>query len=177
MRRRPLSPEEEELWHRVAETVLPLHPCPPRPTVALAEPKPRPAPEPVVEQPVTPPRPAPTGLVRMDAKTQARMKRGKLAPEARIDLHGMTLAEAHPRLTAFVLGAQASGLRLVLVITGKGRGSEDWNPIPQHPGVLRRQVPHWLRLPPLAPAVLEVTEAHLRHGGAGAFYVYLRRAR
>jgi DNA-nicking Smr family endonuclease len=113
--------------------------------------------------------------LQMDAGTHARMTRGKLAPEARIDLHGMTLAEAHPELIRFLLNAQASGLRLVLVITGKGKQRDDQGPIPQRTGALRHQVPHWLRLPPLGPAVLQVTEAHLRHGGAGAYYVYLRR--
>jgi DNA-nicking Smr family endonuclease len=111
----------------------------------------------------------------MDAKTHARMTRGKLAPEARIDLHGMTLAEAHPELIRFVLNAQSAGLRLVLVITGKGKRGVDVGPIPQRMGALRHQVPQWLRLAPLAPAVLQVTEAHLKHGGAGAYYVYLRR--
>ncbi len=114
--------------------------------------------------------------LRMDAKTHARMTRGKLAPEARIDLHGMTLAEAHPELIRFILGAQAQGLRLVLVITGKGKAGQDMGPIPQRTGALRHQVPHWLRLPPLGAAVLQVSEAHLKHGGAGAYYVYLRRA-
>jgi DNA-nicking Smr family endonuclease len=111
----------------------------------------------------------------MDAKTHGKMTRGKLAPEARIDLHGMTLAEAHPELIRFILNAQAQGLRLVLVITGKGKRRDDPGPIPQRVGALRHQVPHWLRLPPLGPAVLQISEAHLKHGGAGAYYVYLRR--
>ncbi|MBI1217074.1 MAG: DNA mismatch repair protein MutS [Rhodobacteraceae bacterium] len=115
--------------------------------------------------------------VHMDAKTHARMTRGKLAPEARIDLHGMTVAEAHPRLNGFIADAYAAGLRLVLVITGKGRGSADHGPIPQRLGILKHQVPHWLTMPPIGPLVLQITEAHLRHGGAGAYYVYLRRAR
>jgi DNA-nicking Smr family endonuclease len=113
--------------------------------------------------------------LQMDAKTHGKMTRGKLQPEARIDLHGMTLAEAHPELVHFVLNAQAQGLRLVLVITGKGKRRDDGGPIPQRVGALRHQVPNWLHLPPLGPAVLQVTEAHLRHGGSGAYYVYLRR--
>jgi DNA-nicking Smr family endonuclease len=115
--------------------------------------------------------------LRMDAKAFARMSRGKLSPEARIDLHGLTLAEAHPQLIGFVLGAQAQGLRLVLVITGKGRRPTDDGPVPQRHGVLRHQVPQWLAQAPLGQAVLQVAEAHLRHGGSGAFYVYLRRPR
>ncbi|MDX5351332.1 MAG: Smr/MutS family protein, partial [Paracoccaceae bacterium] len=113
--------------------------------------------------------------LQMDAKTHGKMTRGKLAPEARIDLHGLTLAEAHPELIGFILNAQAQGMRLVLVITGKGKRREDIGPIPQRMGALRHQVPQWQRLPPLGPAVLQVSEAHLKHGGSGAYYVYLRR--
>jgi DNA-nicking Smr family endonuclease len=115
--------------------------------------------------------------VNMDSRAHRRMTRGKLKPEARIDLHGMTVAEAHPELTAFILGSQAVGRRLVLVITGKGKDRDDGGPIPVRQGVLRHQVPQWLALPPLAQAVLQVTPAHIRHGGHGAYYVYLRRNR
>ena len=66
-------------------------------------------------------------------------------------------------------------MRLVLVITGKGKRRDDTGPIPQRVGALRHQVPQWLRLPPLGPAVLQITEAHLKHGGSGAYYVYLRK--
>ena len=111
--------------------------------------------------------------LRMDARRHAALKRGKLAPEARIDLHGMTLAQAHGILTRFILDAAATGKRLVLVITGKGRGSGDGERI----GALRHQVPQWLNLPPLSARVLQVTRAHVRHGGEGAYYVYLSRAR
>jgi DNA-nicking Smr family endonuclease len=110
----------------------------------------------------------------MDRRTFTQLKRGKSKPEARIDLHGMTAARAHTALTAFVLRAHAEGRRLVLVITGKG-DAEGGGLYPEARGVLRRQVPHWLELPPLGPIILQVTEAHQRHGGSGAFYVYLRR--
>jgi DNA-nicking Smr family endonuclease len=113
----------------------------------------------------------------MDRKAHRDMTRGKLDPEARIDLHGMTLAQAHPELVHFILSSQDRGCRLVLVITGKGKRGLDDGPIPQRQGVLRHQVPQWLRLPPLGPAVMQVTEAHLKHGGSGAYYVYLRRMR
>ena len=113
----------------------------------------------------------------MDHKNFGRMTRGKLSPEARIDLHGMTLAEAHPELIRFILNAHSDGLRLVLVITGKGKRGVDAGPVPQRQGVLKQQVPHWLHMPPLGPAILQVAEAHLKHGGTGAYYVYLRRHR
>jgi len=112
----------------------------------------------------------------VDGRTQARLKRGKLRPEARLDLHGMTLASAHPALSGFIRDAHARNLRLVLVITGKGREGGAGTPA-QHVGVLRRQVPHWLRQAPLAPLVVQITPAHRRHGGEGAYYVYLRRQR
>jgi DNA-nicking Smr family endonuclease len=191
-RRRRLSPEEEDLWHMVARTARALHPSQPR----LPE-----AEHPATPAPLHPARPrlsafglgeksrvqerrdlapAPSealakAALQMDAKTHGKMTRGKLQPEARIDLHGMTLAEAHPELIHFILTTQAQGLRLVLVITGKGKRRDDGGPIPQRVGALRHQVPGWLHLPPLGAAVLQVTEAHQRHGGSGAYYVYLRR--
>ena len=115
--------------------------------------------------------------LNMDRTTFQRMKRGKVRPEARIDLHGMTADAAHQRLTAFLFQAQASGRRLVLVITGKGRPGSDEGPVPYRMGVLRRSLPEWLGRAPLKPIVQQIAEAHQRHGGSGAFYVYLRRIR
>lgn len=129
---------------------------------------------PVQTTPTTTPEPA----VKMDASSFKNLRRGKMSPEGRIDLHGMTLAQAHPALTRFVLQSHAAGRRLVLVITGKGQDRTDQDTImPERRGVLRREVPHWLRQPPLAQCVLQVSEANRKHGGAGAFYVYLRRLR
>lgn len=113
--------------------------------------------------------------LRMDHKTHKRMTRGKLAPDARIDLHGMTLAIAQPVLTRFILNAHADGRRLVLVITGKGKPGGPDAPLPVRPGALRHNVPHWLHMPPLNAIVLQVRPAHQRHGGDGAYYVYLRK--
>lgn len=194
-RRRQLRPEERELWQAVARTLRPLHEGAALPPVSedvtreAAVPKeqlPEPAPDFAPRATPALPRfrlgekaaqvakasPQPTPL-RMDAGLHKKMLRGKIAPEARIDLHGMTLAVAHPELIGFLLNAQASGKRLVLVITGKGK--QVYEPVPRPIGALRHQVPHWLRLPPLSAVVQEVTEAHLRHGGLGAFYVWLRR--
>jgi len=113
--------------------------------------------------------------VQMDRKKHQKMTRGRIEPESKIDLHGMTVNEAHPELIRFILNAQDRGCRLVLVITGKGKLGQDDGPIPVRRGILRHQVPQWLRLPPLGQAVLQVNQAHLKHGGAGAYYVYLRR--
>jgi len=113
----------------------------------------------------------------MDKRNFDRLKKGKLAVDGKIDLHGMTLAEAHPNLNAFVRDGHARGKRLLLVITGKGKPSSDFGAISQRHGVLRHQVPQWLSMAPLAPLVLQVTQATRRHGGDGAYYVYLRRRR
>ena len=115
--------------------------------------------------------------IQMDHATHKKMQRGKLKPEGRIDLHGMTLAQAHPALIRFVQSAHEDGKRLILVITGKGKHRDDPGPIPIRRGVLKHQVPNWLHSPPLGRFVLDIREAHLRHGGSGAYYVYLRRAR
>lgn len=192
---RHLSSEERSLWDRVAERATPLHPTQARPTPAPGiSQKPK---KPVVQQ--TPLAPFQVGQkanasrphdimrplvdrltvapVNMDNKSFGKMKRGKLKPEARIDLHGMTMAEAHPELVSFILGSQSMGRRLVLVITGKGKDRDDGGAIPTRHGILRHQVPQWLALPPLSQAILQVTPAHLKHGGHGAYYVYLRRNR
>lgn len=195
--RKGLSDEDRALWQKVAETAKPLSrpralPLPddldpqarPRPT----PPKPDPVPRFRVGQsaPPSPPRfdlaPDPADRLtrqppQMDRKNYEKLKRGKLRPEARIDLHGMTLAQAHPALTGFILRAHGDGKRVVLVITGKGRDSDEGGPIPVRRGILRHQVPHWLHSPPLGAMVLQVVPANRRHGGTGAYYVYLRRVR
>jgi DNA-nicking Smr family endonuclease len=200
MTRRRLRPDEIELWRKIADSTERLHPERLTPDAARADdgpqrPKPKPHKIPKSRLPefrvgdrargaepshdLMPPlvdrlRGAP---VNMDSKAYLRMKRGKLIPEGRIDLHGMTIDKAHPALTSFILRSQASGKRLVLVITGKGRDRDEGGPIPVPRGILKHQVPNWLSTPPLAQAVLQITEAHVSHGGGGAYYVYLRRHR
>lgn len=115
--------------------------------------------------------------VQMDHKKFGKMKRGRLSPEGKLDLHGMTMARAHPALNSFILNAYADGKRLVLIVTGKGKYRDEPGPIPVPFGILKHQVPQWLMMPPLRSAVLQVSEAHLKHGGTGAYYVYLRRHR
>ena len=121
--------------------------------------------------------PNPVPALQMDQKAFNRLQRGKMKPESCIDLHGMTLQQAHPNLIGFILRSHAIGYRLVLVITGKGKQGLDVDIFPYRTGVLKQKVPQWLRLPPVSSAVLEISQAHLKHGGGGAFYVYLRRKR
>ncbi|MEL6642622.1 MAG: Smr/MutS family protein [Pseudomonadota bacterium] len=191
-KRTPKRPNAEDLaiWNKVAETTTPLSKRPKQVfDVGDEGPPAAPAPKPKKTAP-TPAfrigdraqtaaipaartvKPAPD----MDSKAYRKLKQGKLTPDAKIDLHGMTLDVAHGALNRFILSAHAAGDRLVLVITGKGKPRDtDFMPTPT--GVLRHHVPQWLQSPALRPAVLEVVEAHRRHGGSGAYYVYLRRRR
>jgi len=136
--------------------------------------------------------PTPRGPVGgLDRRTAERVRKGTRTPDDRIDLHGMTAERAHAALNRFVLQGAASGARLLLVITGKGgdkairapgesRGDhhgEDAAFMPRREGVLRREVPRWLAEPPLAHHVVAVFQAHARHGGEGALYVYLKKVR
>ena len=193
MTRRRLRPEEIELWRRVAETTERIGPERKGHETPMPRPKPKKTPRAPVRAfdiggssaALAPPHDLDLPIservarspLRMDRKTHQKLKRGKLVPEGKLDLHGMTLDRAHPRLVSFILSAHAEGKRLVLVITGKGKHRDDGGPIPVRHGVLRHQVPHWLSVPPLAQVVLQVAEAHVKHGGGGAYYVYLRRSR
>lgn len=196
MTRRRLRPDEIELWRKVADTAQrlhperkqtePLHPTS-RPKAKLPQSQTR-----ITEfamgqiaQPITGRHDLAPDLretldrapVAMDRKIHGKMRKGKLVPEARIDLHGMTLDRAHGVLTRFVMTQHSHGRRLVLVITGKGKDRDGDGPIPVRRGVLKHQVPQWLLMPPLSHVVLQVTPAHISHGGDGAYYVYLRRHR
>jgi len=185
-----LSDDDLALWRQVARSATPLEGARDGP---VPQPKASATPRDTPAFRIAPPPPsrdrdpghdlAPTlesqiaaQPLRMDRKTFTRMKRGKLKPQRKLDLHGMTLAQAHPALRRFVRQAHADGLRLVVVVTGKGSSARDeGGPIPTPRGVLRHHVPGWLAAPDLRPFVLQVTDAHARHGGGGAYYVYLTR--
>ena len=195
-RRKPrgLRQDEKELWEEVRKRAVPLHVSKRQVIKAAIE---KPKPKPAVRQPLpkfkigemnTGNRPnhslSPSLAqqftatpVQMDSKDFGKLKRGKLAPEGRIDLHGMTLDQAQPALNRFIAQSHVQGRRLVLVITGKGKSKDEHGPIPVRTGVLKHQVPNWLRTGALAPMVLQVVQANVRHGGEGAYYVYLRRRR
>ncbi|MEO1468967.1 MAG: Smr/MutS family protein [Pseudomonadota bacterium] len=115
----------------------------------------------------------------LDRRTAERLRRGDRLPDDRLDLHGMTAERAHAALDRFIAAALARGLRMVLVITGKGgrRAPEDAPWLPEGRGVLRDALPRWLRQGPNGRRIVGIYQAHQRHGGAGAFYVYLRKPR
>ena len=113
----------------------------------------------------------------VNGATQERMRKGQVEPDARIDLHGMTEAVAHRALATWLTAAQGRGHRLALVVTGKGNPKNDGNApwMTTRHGVLKQMVPRWLNEPELAALIASVQPAHVKHGGGGALYVYLRK--
>lgn len=172
-RRRPLTPDERVLWGIVTKSIQPMHGIAAHNDAASPEPLPlaRP-PTPVAELKVNSPSSPPLApLAPLGRRMRARVARGREAIDARLDLHGLTQAQAHSALLHFLRNAQTRGARLVLVITGKGMRGDGER------GVLRRQVPQWLGLPDLRAFVVGFEDAHGAHGGEGAMYVRIRRVR
>lgn len=183
MRRRGklLSEAELALWRQVARTVTPLAG---RKAVEPEPDAPQEKPGPAAESTTSPARlsparapakPAPPPLVPLERRMRTQLRRGQQGVEAVIDLHGLRQDEAHSALRGFLRLQQQRGAKLVLVVTGKGVAGD--LPYGEERGILRRNVPHWLRLPDLRPLVLGFDEAEQRHGGAGALYIRLRRSR
>jgi DNA-nicking Smr family endonuclease len=172
MSRRPRS-EEARLWALVAATVRPL---PGRTVEIPAEapagpPPPRPQAKPPIpfvpaahqQRPRVTPKPPP---VDIEPGRKRRLTRERDPLELVLDLHGLDQDRARSVLHRFLLRAQDDGARAVLVITGKGV---------QGDGILRRRAPEWLAEPAVRGVVAGVSEAHRRHGGAGALYVAIKR--
>jgi len=181
-RKRGLSEEDRALWESIAKQVKPLRkrqraakpPAAPAEAEAPAASKPVAAPRPPAPPKIfTPPRPEPPPLAPIGRRERSHLSRGRKEIDARLDLHGMTQTRAHHRLFTFLQRAHSEGLTFVLVITGKGKvgGAE------AERGVLRRQVPLWLNLPEFRSLVVGFEEADIGHGGEGALYVRVRRAR
>lgn len=177
MARRALTSDDEKVWRFVTRQVNPLHErrhpetedarseddVPQVVTRALeVSPPPRAAPRPLSALVLG-------GTADIDRRTAQRFKRGEMAVDGRIDLHGLTLDQAHVALVSFVRSAAARGDRCVVVVTGKGKA----------PGVgkIKRETRHWLNQAPLRGVILAVSEARHRDGGSGALYVLLKRKR
>lgn len=168
-----LSDEDRVLWSLVARSTTPL-----KGRQAEEIPDVMPKPDKLPSGPAAaaiPPPPAGAAKPRhvshaLDEPTLAKLSKGKLPIEGRVDLHGMTQHEAYSLLHSFLHRAHAGGVRYVLVITGKGSSSGG-------DGVLRRAVPAWLATPAFRPLVSSHDHAARHHGGSGALYVRLRRIR
>jgi len=181
--RRTPSDDEIALWRGFTRDVRPLRrqtrgksdPTPPpdatktavkapaaTATTADRRPRPQPTPPLVVE-------PRRHALPGIDKSTARRFQKGDLAIDGRIDLHGMTQADAHEALARFVRRGYLEGRRCLLAITGKGGLKGE--------GILRQALPRWLSEPQFGPMILAIGPAREKHGGGGAFYLLLRRRR
>jgi DNA-nicking Smr family endonuclease len=192
--RRALRDEERALWKEVTRSMKPLSrkqraaaaavednaltieaKKPPPPPAKRVKPVRPVAPATVAVKPV--PVKAPPPLAPLGRRERSRVARGTVAIDGRIDLHGMTQDEAHAALSRFLRHHQGNGAKLVLVITGKGArfgGDPGRQDVGRERGVLKRQVPMWLRLPDLSEMVIGFEDASIGHGGSGALYVRLR---
>lgn len=175
---RRLSDDERTLWLDVSRSIVPLRktalPETEAPVPVAAAVKPRSKPSPDTATPPARTKAAPVAapqLAPFDRRTRRRLARGTASIDARFDLHGLTQAEAHGALLRFLRAAQARGCRTVLVITGKGGTGDPYS----ERGVLKRQVPMWLRLPDFRSLIVGFDAATIAHGGEGALYVRLRQ--
>jgi DNA-nicking Smr family endonuclease len=113
--------------------------------------------------------------IRIDKNKLSLLKRGKIKPEKILDLHGLTSVEAKTKAIEFTKINFNLGLRLLLIITGKGKIKiNDLNREERKTGVLRKSLKSWLYESDLRPYILGIVSSHISHGGEGAFYVYLK---
>lgn len=180
---RLLTEEEVTLWVAVAKTVTPKPGArlPQRlegPRAVLAKPTKSDvavgASDIVKAKPPTAPDPP---LAPLERRMRQRLSRGRVDIDATVDLHGLRQDEAHTTLRRFLSRARQNKARLVLVVTGKGRGVTSSDGGWSERGILRRMVPIWLAAPDLRHIVIGFEEATLTHGGSGALYVRLRNPR
>lgn len=185
-------PHDFHLWTTVAETVEPLR----RKGLmrlgngTLPVPEAEPEPEPMVKapprplkpgKPFLPPYQAPSVPVTVseravDPAIHKKVRRGRIDIDGKIDLHGMTQAEARETLRRFIGARAARGDRTILVITGKGvKTDNDYIAAMTERGILRTMLPIWLSEPGLAHLISGWSVAARGHGGEGAWYVRLRR--
>jgi DNA-nicking Smr family endonuclease len=187
---RRLRDEERELWDGVTRAIKPLQPHAQvksespsavhaaRDSIAKSPPKsppkshakPAAAAQSKTEKPAKPQSPRLPALAPLGRREKQRLARGTESIDGRLDLHGRTQAQAHAALLSFLRAAQSRGAKNVLVITGKGARAADGER-----GVLKRQLPMWLKLPELRSLVVGFEQAHIGHGGEGALYVRLRK--
>lgn len=174
-----ISPEDADLWHAVTKDVIPIKkkslPPPETPPVQVHKKN-----QTISSSPsyVSPPISRSVRAKDLDRRTKEKLVKGKMDIEGKLDLHGMTQAQAHEALSRFILKSHQAGKRCVLVITGKGKKNAHSEEESQNTrGILRRRLPEWISHPDLHDLVLSIETAQPKHGGAGAVYLYLRRTR
>jgi DNA-nicking Smr family endonuclease len=179
---RKLSPEDRRLWDFVTRSVVPIKPrhaalddgAPlPKPTQSRRNVTTAPAPphRAVHQQPLHVGR-----LVDLDGATAKKFRKGRMPCDGRLDLHGLTLAQAHNALVHFIRSQAERGARCVLVITGKGSSAAHTEgALHSSRGRIKAELMHWLNAAPLRQVILAVTPANPKQPESGAVYVLLKR--
>lgn len=185
MRRRALSPEEEALWRKATRDVALYRRQGPAAETVVSEASPSRGPlkkraRQGLKQPAARQEAQPAPVDRLgsgDPRFDRLAGRGRLEIDAVLDLHGHTQATARTALHRFIAAGHASGARCLLVITGKGAGEAQSSAGRSGAGrgVLRARFSDWINEEAVRPLVSRAARAHQRHGGAGAFYVFLKR--
>lgn len=164
--------------HRAAPAAKPVAAAPP---ARQAPPPPgkmvkqrRVAPAPVPAPPL-PPRARPLNQATLDGSWDRQLTRGMIVPDRSVDLHGHNLHSAYGLLDDALERAIGSGDRVILLVTGKPPRPESERPHAR--GAIRAAVNDWLAGSRHASSIAAVRGAHPRHGGSGALYIILRRAR
>ena len=171
---RSLTATDIEVWRAVAETVSHRMPGMIVPSKPEAPKRGALGPADAPKAPTSPDWSPPSAQRRsvhpgeVERTLRKRLASGRQEIEAKLDLHGFRQSEAHALVSAFVARSHRDGRRLILVVTGKGRGGVEDR------GVLRRLVPLWLAEPRLSPLIVAFGEAGRGHGGEGALYIHLR---
>lgn len=171
---RSLSPDEAELWERVAATIRPLSrekiPLKAVPSAAARTVEVKPVKR--APTPLPPPaRAVPISEKTLDATWDKKLRSGSIAPDRVLDLHGMNLDSAWFAIDRALEQAIVAGDRVVLLITGHHRPGEP----PVQRGRIRAAVNDWLAASRHARDIAAVRGAHRRHGGGGSLYLIMRR--
>jgi len=178
---RSLSPEEADLWAKVAATIRPLShsaagPAGTRPD-AVEKAQERSAGKPARLQhavisrvPVARP-PQPLQNKTLDGTWDHKLRSGSVQPDRIVDLHGMNLDRAWAAIERSLENAIVRGERVVLLITGHHGAGDP----PVQRGQIRAAVHDWLAASRHSSHFAAVRPAHPRHGGGGSLYLVLRR--
>ena len=95
-----------------------------------------------------------------------------------IDLHGYTLSEANEKIKKVIINSYNSGVKKILVVTGKGLHSQNEKDpyVSKDLSILKYSVPNFIeKNMELKNLITEMKEASLEDGGSGAFYIYLKK--
>jgi len=172
---RSLSPEEAELWVKVAATIRPLsrdrtdfNATQEQPTISIERNAANAITKPIATVPA---KPIPIAGKTLDGTWDRRLRSGSVEPDRVLDLHGMNLDGAWTAIDRALEQAITRGERVILLITGHHRAGEP----PVQRGRIRAAVHDWLAASRHSRDIAAVRGAHRRHGGGGSLYLVLRR--